>query len=1012
MARGAVYCVVLALFVGLLLQLVPVEAVANSPETSPSQTIALPPPDSGEILTALASRPQLNVTISNGVRVSIPLTPTTVGLLEEDGNYTFLPRLSPSRIRAAAEWFAVLRGVVPESGVSGVVILRPDSYDVIVNLPSGKSIRAHVPAASAISAPVEPPSPAGANLAHPSFFKKVPTGISPNGTPGPSWKISARPVLDGEESGSIRVSKHIWTPDHQQAIDPVNAMFYHDTQFLHQVMADAGWVATAGCGSKKHAILYDAMHGNADNWHEQAMDWGTLNWPLCVFYARYHGRQYDSPTGDTHIPGFGNYVPFPVHWEGDGHTDVRPQVGQDKLLSDVVGHPNVGNVWSFQTDTPNDCANCLNWLGWLDIYELTDGTGDPCTGDWTAMVEYGGQVQSTALECEFGPQEDGSFPVDGYAFCTDSVNHKAGSGSGKIPVSSPDSSYFYFRSVTKAWGHDFDQDGGHQAVGQVEVLAPGEITATTITGLAKWQGVSGPGYVGADFTSTEVSVEIVVDFRVPRGNAGTTVMVKYSCHGTGMSSDEVEFRAWLTENVAAGGTNKVLVFFDSYIGGSFSRYEVYYREQGQDTWSLGGSSTSQSTSIIAVQNLDCTKTYDFKARVDWSGQSWVNQFSDSPLASAQPTCGDGGGSPFVAPWNGTAYEEDNNVLPLSEVFDRETVDVIDYYRLHAPLVPRDGIYSLKLLEFEEEHSFIDSVALWAVDHDPDARIGVDPQTGEIFTYEDPESPEWAVDNYGRDVSSTLVAWDGLVYEGWRGDTVELHFGAVHQDQALLVVLADTPKLKTRIYIQVWNGTDWETADTMHHRARFAEDIIDLSNYVPAAELRVRLVGASRFSLDQVGIHTGPPKNVLRQTATLLGANHSSGEDASGLLAQVDGRYSELVPGEEILLTFDIPTEGDEARSFVFVSKGHYVHRYQPLQGTDVFIEGLNAFFETVIPQAPLGEFWDVEIADLLWDLGDGTSLAGLSASYTYAQAGQYVVRIRITYTDGMVKWYQRTILVS
>lgn len=445
----------------------------------------------------------------------------------------------------------------------------------------------------------------------------------------------------------------------------------------------------------------------------------------------------------------------------------------------------------------------------------------------------------------------------------------------------------------------------------------------------------------------------------------------------------------------------------------FAKYEIHRSTTPGFTptsSTLAATITDQADKDHIVTGLNCATTYTFEVVVHDTA-AW--RAASNKVQATTLSCGGGGGggSPFVAPWNGTDYEVDNNILPLSEVFDRETVDVADYYRLAAPLVPKDGTYSLKIVEFEEEHSFFDSVALWVVDHDPDVRIGVDAQTGEIFTYEDPESPEWAVDNYGRDVSSPLLAWDGLVYEGWRGDTVELHFGAVHRDQALLVVVADTPKLKTRIYIQVWNGTDWETADTMHHRALFAEDIIDLSDYVPAAELRIRLVGASRFSLDQVGLHTGPPMEVDVERATLLEAIHSSGEDVAGFLSQVDGLYGELVPGEEILLTFTMPTVEDEARSFIFVSHGHYTHKYQPLQGTDLSIDGLNVSFQAVIPDAAPGQYWDIAISGLSWDLGDGTTAAGTMVSHRYERGGEYVITVRILYTDGAERLYQRVIIV-
>ncbi len=122
-------------------------------------------------------------------------------------------------------------------------------------------------------------------------------------------------------------------------------------------------------------------------------------------------------------------------------------------------------------------------------------------------------------------------------------------------------------------------------------------------------------------------------------------------------------------------------------------------------------------------------------------------------------------------------------------------------------------------------------------------------------------------------------------------------------------------------------------------------------------------------------------------------------------------YSELVPGEEILLTFAMPEVGNEARSFIFVSHGHYTHMYQPLQGTDLSINGLNAIFEAIIPDAVPGQYWEIAISGLSWDLGDGTTAVSTTVFHTYEQDGEYVITVRILYPDGTEKLYQRVITI-
>lgn len=139
-------------------------------------------------------------------------------------------------------------------------------------------------------------------------------------------------------------------------------------------------------------------------------------------------------------------------------------------------------------------------------------------------------------------------------------------------------------------------------------------------------------------------------------------------------------------------------------------------------------------------------------------------------------CGQGG-SPFVAPWNGTDFVLDNNVLSQSEEFERDTLDVVDRYRLHQPLVAKDGRYVLKILEFEDDHTRLDQLRLLVVTHPEDRRLAVDP-AGQLYSFEELQPAMSSVDNYDRDATAVVSAEDGSFYEGWRGDSLNLRWDRI------------------------------------------------------------------------------------------------------------------------------------------------------------------------------------------------------------------------------------------
>lgn len=393
----------------------------------------------------------------------------------------------------------------------------------------------------------------------------------------------------------------------------------------------------------------------------------------------------------------------------------------------------------------------------------------------------------------------------------------------------------------------------------------------------------------------------------------------------------------------------------------------------------------------------------FYAYIGWGGDISTYPHDLAPCPGAP-------GSPFVAPWNGTAYALDNNILPASEDFSRADLEVVDYYRLSEPLVPKDGRYSLNILEFEDELTHLDQVRLLAVDHDEDERVVVD-SSGVLYSFDDPEPPLRAIDNYGRDVLSSVLAEDATHYQSWRGDFMDIDFGKVPRSRARLVLKADPGHAKQSLDASVRFDGSWQHVDTIHPRIRFAWEVIDFSEYVPSEELTVRLAATTYHSIDFVGLDTSRQRVLSVQEAHLASATHSVQGDVLALVSSDDSSNVTVAPGEHVTLEFGIPESRDDARSFVLVSHGYYTHKYRPYLGEDLMIRGLSVSLAAFLPQRTAVFSWDFDISSLQWVFGDGAVADGWTATHTYTRSGEQLILIRATYEDGSVRSFSRALIL-
>jgi len=355
---------------------------------------------------------------------------------------------------------------------------------------------------------------------------------------------------------------------------------------------------------------------------------------------------------------------------------------------------------------------------------------------------------------------------------------------------------------------------------------------------------------------------------------------------------------------------------------------IYYKFDWKD-----GSTTTigpypSGTMVSCSHTWGSAGTYDVQVRAKDSSYGVWSAWSSSLTVTI--TSG-GGGCPYVYTWDGQQYVMDNNLLPASEMSNG--ADVEDHYMLEQPLVPSHqgtafSLYSLQIREFEHEHDFIDQVKLLAVDHKSDVDIAVTPD-GEILTYSNPAPPISAVDKDGIDVLSQLSSVDGNYYQGYNGSHITVTFTSTDVSNGIkLVIRDDLPPVfeKCPVYVQVLNATrQWNTVAVFYSRTYWATDIINMTDYLPDAngDLKVRLCFVSNDKIDYVGLDTTPQASIKVHQALLLSAFHSTQGNIKPLLMKNDQTYAELTPGQQIQLTFQLPNNRNDERTFILYTEGHY-----------------------------------------------------------------------------------------
>lgn len=375
-------------------------------------------------------------------------------------------------------------------------------------------------------------------------------------------------------------------------------------------------------------------------------------------------------------------------------------------------------------------------------------------------------------------------------------------------------------------------------------------------------------------------------------------------------------------NAAPGWRSYEITLDPSYGGGNvYLRFRAAVKSTSPTFYCGGATDLSgfyvDDIAITLYQTSGTQKIFGMKAWED---------------ASAWASC------PWVAPWNGTAFETDNDIYSVAR---NPQGEYTDYYRLNKPLVARDGQYPVEILEEDTEDSYTDYASLLQVDHAPDVAVAPN-EKGQLVAYRPAalQAPKSAVTADGTDVLGLVASQNDAGYPAYSGDTVRLDFANLDLSQGAVLMLrvkgfvlgsgAERPYTTApAVVVETLDANQqWQERGRLLPRFQYTVQAFDLSPYLSNASTQVRLRSISHsvkyHEIDYVALQTGQqPSFTVTQTAPSA-ATFGSTDVLAKLLAP-DGDYVKMSTGERFTLSFPAaPLAAGQAREFVLVSKGYYV----------------------------------------------------------------------------------------
>ncbi|MDO8914907.1 MAG: hypothetical protein Q7W16_02340 [Coriobacteriia bacterium] len=295
-----------------------------------------------------------------------------------------------------------------------------------------------------------------------------------------------------------------------------------------------------------------------------------------------------------------------------------------------------------------------------------------------------------------------------------------------------------------------------------------------------------------------------------------------------------------------------------------------------------------------------------------------------PEQKALPAGWDGSvkSCPFLYAWDGAAFSEVNDIISVSRDPKREYVDSM----LFAAKASADGRLELRVSEVRDEESFIDQIALRAVDV-PDGYTAALSPDGRAYSVRD-AAPALSVSGVP---ASALTSVDGAGLQGYDGVSATAEFAAPGRDAVLLLTVdgfqhdATKPVISPKrpgVRVEAFADGTWTLVGEARPRELADTTAFDVARFARAGRVKVRITAVSCdtsvFQLvDSIALSSAP--SGLARVRTLAPRVSGPGSDAAARLRDRDDSRVHLVPGQTITLT--VPDPGADA--YIIDSIGWY-----------------------------------------------------------------------------------------